>query len=125
MIEQAKFVLSTYKPPSRQVVAGPLLDSTYTTINQEIKQQILKESKVIGITIFGDGATYLRIPYIHILAARVHNKAGLLDIADCLGHVVRGFKKLFIPHLERLDPDKTRYILNLPISRISVATTIP
>ena len=117
MLEQAKFVPNTYKPPTRQTVAGPLLDATYSTVNEETEAKILKESREFGITIFGDGATYLRIPYINILAAGVHNDAGLLDIADCSGHVAKGYKKdaeyiakLFLPHMERLDPDKTRYV---------------
>lgn len=132
MVEQAKFVPNTYKPPTRQTVAGPLLDATYSTVNEETESKILKESKVMGITIFGDGATYLRIPYINILAAGVHEDAGLLDIADCSGHVAKGYKKdaeyiakLFLPHMERLDPDKTRYVPvpYSPISRTSGLTT--
>lgn len=130
MLEQAKHVPNTYKPPTRQTVAGPLLDATYSTVNQETEAKILKESRVMGITIFGDGATYLRIPFINILAAGVHNDAGLLDIVDCSGHVAKGYKKdaeyiakIFLPHMERLDPDKTRYVPNSPISRTSLLTT--
>ena len=48
---------------------------------------------MFGLTIFGDGATILRTPFINILAAGVHNDAGLLDIPDCTGHVAKGFKK--------------------------------
>ena len=121
VLEGAKHIPNSYKPPGRQIVAGPLLDAIFSTIREEIKRQVLKESTVFGIAIFGDGATHLRIPYINILAAGVHNDAGLLDIADCSGHVAKGYKKdaeyianLFIPHMERLDPDKTRYVIHFP-----------
>ena len=121
VLEGAKHIPKLYKPPRRQIVAGPLLDATFSTIREEIKRQVLKESTVFGIAIFGDGATHLRIPYINILAAGVHNDAGLLDIADCSGHVAKGYKKdaeyiakLFIPHMEQLDPDKTRYVIHFP-----------
>lgn len=118
VIEGAKHIPNSYKPPSRQLVAGPLLDTNHTTISDKIDEQLLQESEVFGLTIFGDGATILRTPFINILAAGVHNEAGLLDIADCTGHMAKGFKKdaeyiakLFIPHMERLDPEKNRYVI--------------
>ena len=121
MIEKAKSVPATYKPPSRQLVAGPLLDANHSTISTVIEEQITKEADVFGATIFGDGATHFKIPYFNILGAGVHNDAGLIDIADCSGHVAKGYKKdaeyiakLFIPHMEQLDPDKTRYVSNFP-----------
>ena len=121
VIEKAKSVPATYKPPSRQLVAGPLLDANHSTISTVIEEQITKEADVFGATIFGDGATHFKIPYFNILGAGVHNDAGLIDIADCSGHVAKGYKKdaeyiakLFIPHMEQLDPDKTRYVSNFP-----------
>lgn len=115
MLEKAKSVPASYKPPSRQLVAGPLLDANHATVSKVIDDQITKEADVFGATIFGDGATHFKIPYFNILAAGVHNDAGLIDIADCSGHVAKGYKKdakyiaeLFIPHMERLDPNKTR-----------------
>ena len=45
----------------------------------------------------------------------MHNEAGLLEIADCAGHFAKSFKKddehiakFLIPHMEMLDPYKTR-----------------
>ena len=118
VIEGAKHIPNSYKPPSRQLVAGPLLDTNHATVSNKIDEQLLKNLEVYGLTIFGDGATILRTPLINILAAGVHNEAGLLDIANCTGHMAKGFKKdaeyiakLFIPHMQRLDPEKNRYVI--------------
>ena len=58
-------------------------------------------------------------PFINALIEGVHNEAGLLDIADYSGHVTKGFKKdseriakFFVPHIERLDPDKKYALFN-------------
>lgn len=62
---------------------------------------------------FQDGATHLKYPLMNVLASGVHNNNALLEIVDCSGHVAKGNKKCavfiancFIPHLERLDPEK-------------------
>ena len=58
----------------------------------------------------------LRAPFINMLEAGMKNGSGLL-VAACMGHVSKGSKKdseciakLFIPHMERICPDKTRCV---------------
>jgi hypothetical protein len=43
-------------------MAGPLLDGIYQSTYDEQMRSLLKESKVFGIVMFGDGATILKIP---------------------------------------------------------------
>jgi hypothetical protein len=45
-------------------MAGPLLDNIYQSTNDEQMRSLLKESKVFGIELFGDGATIQKVPMI-------------------------------------------------------------
>ena len=73
-------------------MVGTLLDTNLTTISNKINIQLMKDSEGFGLSIFGDGATTLRTPFTNMLAAGVHDEAGLLDIDDCTGHFSKGFK---------------------------------
>ena len=120
LLDAAKQMPAAYKAPSRDVISTGLLDATYDTIRDTIDNELKKEADVFGLSIFGDGATILRRPLINILGAGVHNHATLLEIADCTGHVAQGYEKcaeyiakLFIPHMERLDKQKSRYVTSV------------
>jgi hypothetical protein len=61
-----------------------------------------------------DGTTAKRMPLVNVLAARVHESAGVLEIAECTGHIESGGKKnarfiadLFVKHMAKIDPTKT------------------
>jgi len=56
-------------------------------------KSLLTESKLFGITVFGDGATIKSVPLVNILAAGVNNPFALLDVADCTGHAAQAKKK--------------------------------
>jgi hypothetical protein len=43
-------------------MAGPFLEDIYQTIYDEQMRSLLKESKVFGIALFGDGATIQKVP---------------------------------------------------------------
>jgi hypothetical protein len=43
-------------------MAGQLLDNIYQSTYDEQMRSLLKESKVFGIALFGDGATILEVP---------------------------------------------------------------
>ncbi len=43
-------------------MAGPLLDDIYQSTYDEQMRPLLKESKVFGIALFGDGATIQKVP---------------------------------------------------------------
>jgi hypothetical protein len=53
------------------------------------------------------------MPLVNMLAAGVHEPAGMLEIAQCTGHIQGGAKKdagfiagLFLPHMTKNYPDK-------------------
>ena len=54
---------------------------------------LLTESKLFGITVFGDGATIKTVPLVYVLAAGVNNPFALLDVADCTGRAAQAKKK--------------------------------
>ena len=54
---------------------------------------ILTESRLFGITVFGDGATIKGVPLVNILAAGVNNPFALLDVADCTDRAAQAKKK--------------------------------
>ena len=60
-----------------------------------IIQHLLSESKLFGMSIFGDGATITNVPLINILilAMSPNNLFALLDIVDCTDQMAKGGKK--------------------------------
>jgi len=51
------------------------------------------ESKIFGITVFGDGATIKSVPVINVLASGVNNPFALLDVSDCTDRAAQALKK--------------------------------
>ncbi len=50
-------------------MSGTLLDGLYVTNYDEMMRTLVLESRIFGVTIFGDGATITNTPLINILAA--------------------------------------------------------
>ena len=118
LIQAAKHAPIGYNPPTRKIVAGSLLDANYQTVVNKMSSQLQTDSTKYGLMIYGDGATIIKRPLINILCSGINNHAALLDVADCSGHVAEGNKKdaayiakLFLPHMEKLDAEKTRFEL--------------
>jgi hypothetical protein len=57
IIQSARCIPPKYTPPYRKKMAGPLLDNIYQSTYDEQMRSLLKESKVFGIALFGNGAT--------------------------------------------------------------------
>jgi hypothetical protein len=74
-------------------MSGLLLDVLYDTNKEEMIKNLLLESKIFGVTIFGDGATITNVPLINILAASPNNPFALLEIVDCTDQMAKGGKK--------------------------------
>ena len=93
LLETAKSLGTGYLPPDRRKMSGPLLDVLYDTNKEEMIKNLLLESKIFGVTIFGDGATITNVPLINILAASPNNPFALLEIVDCTDQMAKGGKK--------------------------------
>jgi hypothetical protein len=76
-------------------------------------ERLALQAGTFGLSLLGDGATVKRMPLVNMLAAGVHEPAGVLEIDECTGHIQGGVKKdagfiggLFFPHMKIIDPDK-------------------
>jgi hypothetical protein len=56
-------------------------------------RSLLKESKVIGIALFGDGPTIQTVPMMIFLGSSPNNPFALIDIVDCTSEMAKGGKK--------------------------------
>jgi hypothetical protein len=72
------------------------------------------QADTYGLCLLGDGATVKGMPLVNVLAAGVHEPAGVLDIAECTRHIESGAKKdaryivnLFLKHTAKIDLTKT------------------
>jgi hypothetical protein len=93
VIAEAKNVGTKYLPPNQNQMSGTLLDGLYVTNYDEMMRTLLLESRIFGVTIFGDGATITNTPLINILAASPNNPSALLEIVDCTSQMAIGGKK--------------------------------
>ena len=59
LIEGKNYVPSWYNPPSRKIVEGPILYTNHTAISNKIHIQLLKESEVFRLSIFGNSTTMM------------------------------------------------------------------
>ncbi len=64
-------------------------------------KNLLFESKIFGVTIFGDGATITNVPLMNILAVSPNNPFALLEIVDCTDQMAKGDKKETISQVAR------------------------
>jgi hypothetical protein len=94
-------------------MAGPLLDNFYKSTYDEQMRSLLKESKVFGIGLFGDGATIHKVPMMIFLGSSTNNPFALLDIVDCTSQMAKGGKKdakyvagLLKPIISRIEQTK-------------------
>ncbi len=56
-------------------------------------RSLLKESKVFGIALFGNGATIQKVPMMIFLGSSPNNPFALLDTVDCTSEMTKGGKK--------------------------------
>jgi hypothetical protein len=62
LIQSARHIPPKYTPPYRKKMAGLLLDNIYQSTYDEQMRSLLKESKVFGIALFGNGTTIQKVP---------------------------------------------------------------
>ncbi len=93
LIQSARHIPPKYTPPYRKKMAGPLLDNIYQSTHDEQMRSLLRESKVFGIALFGDGATILKVPMMNFWGSSPNNPFALLDIVDCTSEMAKSGKK--------------------------------
>ena len=110
---RARDVNSSYEPPSRYVIGGPLLEATHAAYQLEAANKLLADAGTFGVSVFGDGATIDTVPLINSIAASAGNPCMVLDVIDCSEHCAAGGKKdaafivkKMLPGMLALDPKK-------------------
>jgi len=93
LLETTKSLGTGYLPPDQRKMSGPLFDTLYDTNKEEMIKNLLLESNIFGVTIFGDGATITNVPLMNILVASPNNPFELLEIVDCTDQMAKGGKK--------------------------------
>ncbi len=89
LIQSARHIPPKYTPPYRKKMAGPLLEDIYQSLYNEQMRSLLKESKVFGIALFGNGATIQKVPTMIFLGSSPNNPFALLDIVDCTSEMAK------------------------------------
>jgi hypothetical protein len=105
---------ANFKFPNRKDIGGSLLKANYSEYKGRNFVNLTMDADIYGLTVYGDGATTKKKPFVNILASGTHCPAAVLEIADCTGHMMSGgtkdakfiAKDLFLPHLKELDPGK-------------------
>ena len=107
----ARCVPSSYTPPSRNELSGRLLDLCYNQKIEELVKKLVSDGDKFGLAFYGDGATVRKLPLMNIMASCVRERAAVLEIHDCSGHLAEGGSKdaeyvanIFKPHIEKVDP---------------------
>ena len=134
VLRLAKAVPTQYNPPSRNQVAGELLDLNYSQNLKQSKELLVKDINIYGLTYYGDGATVKRMPLINILASGVHNLVAVLEIVNTTSQCEEGGKKdarfiasLFRPHIDDMEssyPNSTDVLFFDGASNVQLAGTI-
>ena len=112
MIQCARYVTAKYKVPNRNRMSTDLLDCSYKQRLTDYHYQLRKDAARFGISMYGDGATVMKMPLINIMASGVYQRSAVLDIVDTSNHMSKGGRKdalyiaqLFEPYIQKLDPD--------------------
>ena len=97
--------------PNRKSVSGENLNLCHGTLVSHTLDQLRTDAELGKISIISDGATIKKKPLTGILAAGLHTKPTLLEIADATHHLCKGNKKdasyirdKIVPWIERLGP---------------------
>mgnify|MGYP000994961010 CR=1 FL=1 len=93
LISLSRLLPKKYVLPNRKKVGGKLLDAIYQESFDSSMKTLLSESKIYGVSVFGDGATIAKIPLINVLGASPNNSFALLDIIDCTSEMASGGEK--------------------------------
>jgi hypothetical protein len=93
LIKCARFVPPSYLPPYRKKMTANLLDGLYQSAYSKEIEALLKQSKIFGVALFGDGATIKKVPLMNFLALSPNNPFALLEIVNCSNKMASGGNK--------------------------------
>ncbi len=74
-------------------MTSDLLNGLYQSAYKKQIESLLKQAKVFGVSVFGDGATIKKVLRMNFLASSPNNPWALLEIVDCTSKMASGGKK--------------------------------
>jgi hypothetical protein len=83
ILKLAKLVPTSYRPPTRKVLANELLDISYDNRMNTFMNRLAIDVDIYGLSLFGDGATVHGMPLMNILASGDSEPCAVLAIVDC------------------------------------------
>ena len=89
----AKAVPTTYRPPSRNQVAGPLLQLLFDELQNTQFDDLWKDDDLFKHCYYLDGATIKTVPFLNVMASGPYNQRAVMDIIDCTEHMAEGGMK--------------------------------
>jgi hypothetical protein len=95
ILRLAKLVPTSYRPPTRKVLANELLDISYGNRMATFMNRLEIDVDVYGLSLFGDGATVHGMPLMNILASGVSEPSAVLAIVDCKFLLLFAFFDIF------------------------------
>ena len=112
VLRLAKNVSTSYVPPTRAQVGGPLLTTNYNQLREREDELLLTDAEIYGLQAYGDGATITKTSYCSAFACSPNNPACCLELHDCTPHLESGGTKdaeyiayIFEEHMDNLDPN--------------------
>jgi hypothetical protein len=113
LIKLAKATTNDYKPPTRKKIATDFLDAVYMQQYDTNIGLLQSEAECFGITMYADGATVAKTPFINVLASGAFINNACLEIHDCTPELEEGGTKdseyisnLMSRHIDEVDPNK-------------------
>jgi hypothetical protein len=80
VLNLARNVPTTYRPPGRNQLATELLDINYDTYMDKNREKLCEDIEIFGLSFYGDGATVRKMPLINILASGGHIHTSVMEI---------------------------------------------
>ena len=109
----ARRVGDLFIPPNIHFVGGELLYLNFKRKEAENLAKINEQADVFGLTLLGDSATVKMITFINEIALSENMSSVVLEINDCLEHMVAGGNKdapyisaIFPHHLTVIDKNR-------------------
>ena len=93
VLSLAKGVPTSYRPPSRNQIAGPLLGLLYDEQIRKQHEQLKKDADLFKHQYCLDGATIKSVPLLNVLVSGAYNHSAVMDIIDCTDHMAEGGEK--------------------------------
>ena len=132
IIDSERLIIKQYEPPKIHIVGGLLFEDNFDHVKGNIDTQFQKYFSTYGMPEMGDGETIVNMLMFNVLASTYVTSPVFIRVHDYSRYIEGGrhragegktdaeyISKIFLPEMERLDPEKNRFDLFI----VDVAST--